>query len=140
MSGYDVSAVSSADPHRIFSLLLDGSTWPQWSPIDSFESEPLADGGEVRLFRTGTNVSRERVTGTRADRQLLYEMTSGGRGLLRRYRGQIDLQPLPDGGTRIRWRATWYSPIPGAGLVMQRYLTGFQQRMVDGLAEHAARP
>ena len=54
----DVRAWSPASPAEVYRLLRDGSTWPVWSPIDSFELEREgADGGENlgahRIFRTG---------------------------------------------------------------------------------------
>ena len=141
MSGYQVHAVATAPPARVYELLLDGSTWPSWSAIDSFRSEGSTSGGrsgDVRVFTTGKNVSRERITDTEQDRSMSYEMISGS-WLLRHYHGRIDLLPTPDGGTRIEWKATWTAPLPGAGLLMERYLRGFQQQMVDGLARFADR-
>ena len=49
---------AKAPPATVFALLLDGSTWPSWSPIDSFELVEKGDGdpegvGAVRIFRTG---------------------------------------------------------------------------------------
>ena len=144
ISGYDVHATSSAAPEVVFALLLDGSTWPAWSPIGAYRSEssrfdePAASRpshDEVRVFTTGRNVSRERIVGTVPDRMMAYEMLSGSR-LLQGYRGRVDL--VPEGpGTRIRWRARWRSPVPGAGLLMSGYLGRFQQTMVDGLARYA---
>lgn len=141
MSGYQVHAVSSAPPARVYELLLDGSTWPSWSAIDSFRSEGATSGGrsgDVRVFTTGKNVSRERITAAEQNRSMSYEMISGS-WLLQGYHGRIDLLPTSDGGTRIEWRATWRAPLPGAGLLMERYLGGFQQQMVDGLAQFAQR-
>lgn len=146
MNSYDVTASCRAEPSRVFALLVDGSTWPDWSPIDAYDAEAgavdgdpaaLAAGGRaVRVFRTGRNVSRERIVELVPDRRLAYEMLSGS-GLLRKYRGQIDVTAQTGGGTRIRWRGVWRSPVPGVGWFMQRYLRAFQQRMVDGLARHA---
>ena len=47
---------AKAPPATVFSLLLDGSTWPSWSPIDSFELPKRRGDGEpegvgaVRIF------------------------------------------------------------------------------------------
>lgn len=155
MSQYDVSAMSSASPSTVYGLLLDGSSWPRWSPIDSYEPGTPSDRsvqagpgapsggpmpgpvGQVRVFRTGRNVSREEIVEVEQDRRLVYAMLSDGSGLLRGYRGQIDLEPQLGGGTRVRWRATWRSPVPIVGWLMERYLSRFQQRMVEGLARCA---
>ena len=29
----DVTATTGADPDAVYTLLADGSTWPQWSPL-----------------------------------------------------------------------------------------------------------
>ena len=133
---YDVHASSRADRARVFALLLDGRTWPLWSRIDSYEEEQAADG-PTRVFRTGRNVSRERLVEVEPQRRLVYEMLSDGGGLLRGYRGTIELTPTADGGTNIRWRATWSTSAPVVGWLMERYLRRFQQHMVDGLARYA---
>lgn len=133
---YDVHATSHADSSRVFALLLDGTSWPRWSRIDSYEEEQAAEG-PTRVFRTGRNVSRERVVEVEPDRKLAYEMLSDAGGLLRGYRGTIDLTPTADGGTTIRWRATWSTTAPVVGWLMERYLRRFQQHMVDGLARYA---
>ena len=155
MSHYDVNAMSSANPATVYRLLLDGSTWPRWSPIDSYEPGTTSDHsvragpggpsdgptpgplGQVRVFRTGRNVSREEIVEVVPDRRLVYAMLSDGSGLLRDYRGEVDLEPQPGDGTRISWRATWRSPVPIVGWLMERYLSRFQQRMVLGLARYA---
>lgn len=96
MNQYDVSAMSSASPSTVYELLLDGSSWPRWSPIDSYEPGTPSGRfvqagpvGQVRVFRTGRNVSREEIVEVVQDRRLVYAMLSDGSGLLRGYRGQI---------------------------------------------------
>lgn len=155
---YDVRASCRAGPSRLYALLLDGATWPRWSGIDSSEVEqvgasndpealaysdsespPVWHGEAIRVFRTGRNVSRERIVELVKDCRLVYEMLTDAGGLLRGYREQIDLDPTSGGGTLIRWRATWHTPVPVVGWLMQRYRRGFQQEMVNGLAQYAER-
>lgn len=145
---YDVSTTTGASAAKVYGLLLDGSTWPRWSAIDSWApGAPDAEGGgahaatsgpvgQVREFRTGRNVSREEIVEAVPDRRMVYAMLDGS-GLLPGYRGQVDLEPQPGGGTRIRWRATWRSRLPGVDWLMERYLSRFQLRMVQGLARYA---
>ena len=40
----DERAWSAADPDRVYALLADGSTWPTWSPIGSFELQEEGEG------------------------------------------------------------------------------------------------
>ena len=155
--GYDVSASCRAGTSRVYALLVDGATWPRWSRIASYEvarndatsnvaatapsdgelPELVAQGKAIRVFRTGRTTSRERIVELVPNRRLAYEMLSDAGGLLRGYRGQIELAPTSTGGTHIRWRATWRSPVPVVGWLMQRYMRGFQQQMVNGLARYA---
>lgn len=103
------------------------------------QDAPGALEGEVRVFRTGRNVSREQVVQLVPDRHYGYVMLSSAGGLLRDYRGSVDLEPAAGGGTHIRWRGTWRPPAPVLGWMMECYLRRFQQRTVDGLAQYAER-
>ncbi len=87
----DQTVATEGDPAAVFALLADGSTWPEWSPIDSFALVEPGDGspeglGAVRLFTTGRFKSRERVV----------ERTTGT-CLLLRARGRIAAARLPGG-------------------------------------------
>jgi hypothetical protein len=142
MPGYEVNAHSAARAHVVFTLLATGVTWPTWSPIDTAEilnDEGDAEGAEgvgtTRVFRTGRNVSREKVEELVPDRRLGYVMVGGP---LRDYRGDVSLSPAADGGTDICWRATFSPKIPGTGWFWQLFLSRYMRRFVDGLAAHAA--
>ncbi len=110
-------------------------------PIDSIEVEgrPGASGpdavGAVRVVRTGKHVNREQITHLEPDRRFQYVLLDG---FLLDYHGDVVLHPTPGGGTGIRWSATFRMSFPGAGWLMQLYLTRFMQRAVNGLASHAA--
>jgi len=46
---------TTGSPAAVYALLIDGSTWPEWSPIDSFELVSPGAGtpegvGAVRIF------------------------------------------------------------------------------------------
>src|SRR5438067_46868 len=109
-----VDRKTAADAATVFRLLVDGVTWPTWSPLGSFELERAgnppagADRGEgvgaIRIFRTrrvtGEVINREEVVEAVPNRRFSYILLSGLP--LRDYRADIDLEPV-DGGTTIHW-------------------------------------
>jgi Polyketide cyclase / dehydrase and lipid transport len=135
----DVTAHSRAAPSAVFALLVDGSTWPRWSPIESFELErpgdPPPEGpGAIRRFRRGRTTGRDQVVEVAPDRRFGYVSLSGVP--VRDYRAHVDLQPAGD-GTAIGWHASFAPKVPGTGWLLQRGLTRFLADCVRGLAEHA---
>ena len=129
---------SCASPEAVYDLLANGSTWPTWSGIDSFElAEPGDEGGEslhaVRHFRTGRTTSIEQLVELVPGRRLSYVLLSGLP--LRDYRADVDLLPS-DGGTLIRWRSTFVAKRPGTGWLYRRALARFIGGTVRGL-DHA---
>jgi uncharacterized protein YndB with AHSA1/START domain len=139
----DVRAVVPAPPAAVWADLADGSTWPTWSPLGSYElvsagsTGPDTPLGEVRVFRTkqvvGETAPREEVVEVVPERHLAYVLVGGMP--LDGYRADIDLTPV-DGGTEVRWRSTFTARRPGAGWFYRRVLGLFIQRCVDGLAAH----
>ena len=137
----DVRAVVPAPTAAVWAELVDGSRWPTWSPLGSYELvTPGSDGadaplGEVRIFRTkqvvGTSVAREEVVEVVPEKRLSYVLLDGLP--LEGYRADIDLTPV-DGGTEVRWHST-FSAGPLRGAFYQRALGAFIQRCVDGLAK-----
>jgi len=134
-------ATTEADPGTVYELLADGSTWPDWSPIDSFELlEPGAgtpEGlGAVRRFTTGRIHSTERVVELRPSEQLSYVLLSGL--AVRDYRADITVAPGP-GGTTITWHSEFRSKMPGTGGLYRRSLSKFIGRCAEGLARASER-
>jgi hypothetical protein len=135
----DERAWAPATPDTVYGLLADGSTWPTWSGIDSFElAEPGDTGGEslnaVRVFRTGRTTSVERLVELVPGRRLSYALLDGLP--LRDYRADVDLTPV-DGGTMIRWHSTFEAKRPGTGPLYRLVLSRFIRKAVRGLAEYA---
>jgi len=137
----DRRAVVPAPPAAVWADLVDGSTWPTWSPLGSYElvrqgsTGPDAPLGEVRIFRTkqavGESVVREEVVEVVPERRLSYTLLEGLP--LDGYRADIDLTPVA-GGTEVRWRSTFTGRRPLVGPLYRRMLGLFIQRCVDGLA------
>jgi hypothetical protein len=136
----DKIATTSADASVVFALLRDGATWPEWSPIDSFELERAAadepEGvGAIRVFRTGRYTMREEIVELVPGRRFSYALLSGLP--IRDYRVDVDLEPARD-GTVIKWHASFASKLPGMGWLIRRRLAGVTERFVKGLAARAA--
>ncbi len=138
----DHTVTSEAEPAAVYALLCDGSTWPEWSPLGSFELLEPGDGvpeglGAIRLFTTGRHRSRERVVERKPDEVFSYVLEKGL--ALRDYVAVITLSPAGPGRTTIHWRSTFWSKVPGLGGVYRRQLGKFLEETVDGLASAAAR-
>jgi hypothetical protein len=134
-------ATTPADPATVYALLRDGTSWPDWSPIDSVELEREGDTepegvGAVRVLRSGRVKGRDTIAELVADRRFTY--THASSLPVRDYRGEIDLTPTA-GGTEIRWVSTFLPKIPGTGALMRRGLDGFIAAMTDGLAAGATK-
>ena len=134
----DIRTTTAASAEQLWRLLDDSSTWPSWTPIDSFVLIRPGDGdgpGEIREFMTGRYTVREEIVERRRERRLSYILLSGLP--LRDYRAEIDLTPHPD-GTEIRWHTVFRAQVPGMGGLYRRGLAKVTRRFVDGLAQHAA--
>jgi hypothetical protein len=136
----DRSATTPASAEVVYELLRDGATWPQWSPIESFELEQAAEDepegvGAIRIFRTGRYVMHEEIVELVPQRRFSYALLSGLP--VSGYRADVDLEP--DGhGTAIRWRSSFDPKLPGTGWLIRRRLSAITERFVRGLAAHAA--
>jgi hypothetical protein len=136
---FATTAWTAAQPSSVYRLLIDGATWPTWSPIGSFElAEEGPDGGEtvgaLRVFKTGTVKSRERIVGMEPDKAFQYSAISGLP--VRNHQASVDLRE-ERGGTAITWHEDFEAKF-GAGWFLARFLRRFVQRCADGLAAHAA--
>jgi uncharacterized protein YndB with AHSA1/START domain len=137
----DITATTSAPPAAVYALLVDGASWPSWSPIDSFELErPGADQpegvGAVRLFRNGRIDGHDTIAELVPDRRFGY--THASILPVEDYRGTVDLEP--DGsGARIRWQASFRPTVPATGAVLRYAIGRFLRQCAEGLADHTGR-
>jgi hypothetical protein len=133
-------ATTTADPATVYRLLRDGSTWPDWGPIDSLELEREGASeregvGAVRVLRSGRVTGRDTIAELVENRRFSYTHESSLP--VKNYRGDVDLDPLPDGGTEIRWASEFDPKVPGTGALVRRGLDGFIAKVVAGLANGA---
>ncbi len=131
----DVNARSAAPPERAWSLLVDARTWSGWAGFDEADVEEGDGLGEVRRFRRGRFVTRERVTTLEPPARFAYELVSGLP--IRDYRAEVTLTPEPGGGTAIRWRSSFAARYPGTGRLLQAGLRRFIADAASGLARAA---
>ncbi|MEP6851099.1 MAG: SRPBCC family protein [bacterium] len=134
----DLRGESSAAPPVVWALLADSSTWPSWTPIEGYEQvRPSGpDGtGEVRTFRTGRHRVREEIIESTPPTRLTYTLLGGL--ALRDYRAQIDVEPRPAGGSRLRWHTTFRPKVAGSGWLYRRALEQATRAFVDGLIRAA---
>ena len=136
----EVTQHSAAPPAAVFALLVDGETWPRWSPIEAFELERTGDPppegvGAIRVFRRGRTTGRDQIVEIVPGRRFGYVSLSGLP--VRDYRAHIDLEPDGD-GTAIRWGASFAPKMVGAGWLLERGLRRFLCECAAGLAAHAA--
>jgi len=137
----EVAKHSTAAPDAVFALLVDGDTWPSWSPIESFELERAGDPppegvGAIRVFRRGRTAGRDQIVEIVPGRRFGYVSLSGLP--VRDYRAQIDLEPDGD-GTTIRWQASFAPKVFGTGWLLDRGLRRFLCECAAGAAAHAAK-
>ena len=138
-------AHSSADPAAVYALLAEGATWPTWIFVDS--AELVAEGetggesvGAVRIYRFRkfgySGASKEQVRELIPNQKFAYSVLEGMP--IRNHRADVDLTPTPDGGTDIKWAATWEPTIPGTGLLLRLAIKQVYRMFTAGLARKAA--
>jgi uncharacterized protein YndB with AHSA1/START domain len=133
----DAQATSAAPPDKVWALLADVRSWPDWADFDAAEVESGEGLGEVRRFRRGRRETRERVTVFEPPRTLGYDFLSGLP--IRDYHADVTLTQS-DTGTHIRWHSTFEATIPGTGRLVRRSLQRFVADTAERLARAAERP
>ena len=135
---YEVTARSAAPPARVFAILADATSWPQWAgPVighASWEREgiPAPGGvGAIRKLGRAPVFAREEIVAYEPPTHHAYTIVAGNP--VRNYRADVHL--VPDGdGTRITWRATFDPVVPGTGAL----LNAFYRRLIGGTAKRLA--
>ena len=129
------TAHSAAPPAKVFALLGDASTWPNWSQFTHFRLERPGKGspqgvGAIRELKTRISKVHEEITGFEPERRVSYRLLSGMP--LRNYEAETLLTPR-DGGTDIMWRSHFE---PERFAFFWRWL---MRRVIAGIAEDLAR-
>ena len=133
----DAEVRSSTAPERVWELLADVGTWPEWADFDEAAVESGSGLGEIRSFRHGRTRTRERVTVFEPPHRFGYDLVSGLP--IRGYHAEVTLTPYGD-GTHIRWHSTFRARVPGTGWLIRRSLQRFVADTAGRLARAAERP
>jgi len=137
-----VTEHSEAPPEVVYGLLADGTTWPAWSPIETFALERAGDPppegpGAIRVFVKGRTTGRDQLLELEPGRRLKYASLSGLP--VRDYVGEVVLERSASGGTNIDWHSTFVPTTPpGTGPLAARGIRRFLAQCAHGLAVYAA--
>jgi uncharacterized protein YndB with AHSA1/START domain len=121
---------------RVWARYTDHVAWSAWAGMGAVrvvrEGAPEPCGlGSVRAF-SGMPGLREEVTAFEPPHRQEYRVTRGAVPLAD-HRGEVLFAPEGD-GTRVTWRVSFRSRIPGLGWPLERALTVLFRRMLAGLA------
>jgi uncharacterized protein YndB with AHSA1/START domain len=141
----EAEGTAKAPPETVWALVSDVTRYPEWgpwragvyrSPGDTSERGPGAVYSLTSSRRYGLRypVMVEKVLAAEEGQRLVYALIKGMP--VRNYRAEVTLTPV-DGGTRIRWAATWDATV--GGRFVYRSLRALYPRVVAGLAAAAER-
>jgi uncharacterized membrane protein len=143
MAPVDVTVELHADPHTVFTTLLDIARTPEWVTICRAVLH-VDDGAPVPGWQCKQRYALRGapfvVTWTLDALTLDQHISWRGRGPARSVASiEQDLSPLPDGGTRLRYRNEFKAPGGLLGAAASRALVGdtAEQEARDSLARLA---
>lgn len=112
MKTIDASAQTTASRDKVWRLIADESTWPEWGRWSSVEIEGGGEHGlgAVRVLVQRPFRVRERVTEWQIGERMSYELLEGMNA--RGYRATASLEDAPGGGTIVRWHSEYESADP----------------------------
>ncbi|WP_076812443.1 SRPBCC family protein [Pseudofrankia asymbiotica] len=140
LQSFELVVESSAPTGAVFALLADGASWSSWAgPLIPrsrwYRTGAPAPGGVGAIRELGLRpvLSREEIVEYVPPRRIAYTIVSGIP--VHGYKGIVELDPLPGGGTRITWRATFVPAYRGTGPLLRL----FALTSVGSLARHLAK-
>lgn len=147
MNQLEVSAerTARATPEEVWALVSDATRYPEWGPWRAAgyrrpgDTSPRGPGAvqwlqSSRRFLLRYPVSVEKILEAEEGKRLAYTVIGGIP--VRNYRAELTLTPT-EGGTHIRWAATWDATTRGR--LVWRVLRTFYPQIVEALATAAER-
>ena len=139
----EAEQTAQAAPAIVWALVSNAMTYPQWGPWSEVgyrrqgDASPRGPGAvywlrSSRRYGLSRPVTVERILDAEEGQFLAYTVIGGIP--VRHYRAEITLTPA-DGGTRIRWAASWDRTL--AGRLVHRSLRTMYPQIVAGLAAAA---
>jgi uncharacterized protein YndB with AHSA1/START domain len=141
----EAEQTANASPEAVWALVSDATRYPEWGPWRAAGYRQPGDDsprgpGAVQWLTSSRRAylryvtSVERILEAEAGRRLAYTVIGGIP--VRNYRAEVTLTPA-EGGTRIRWEASWDPTL--AGRIVLRSLRTLYPEIVAGLAAAAER-
>lgn len=142
----EAEGTAKSSPEAVWALISDVTRYPQWgpwragvyrSPGETSERGPGAVYSltSSRRYALRYPVMVEKVLAAEEGRRLVYVLLKGLP--VRNYQAEVTLTPV-DGGTRIRWAATWDATL--GGRLVYRSLSALYPQVVAALAAAAEGP
>ncbi len=139
----EAERTAHAPAEAVWALVSDVTRYPEFGPWSATgyrrpgDTSPRGPGA-VQWLRSSRRyglrhpVSVEKILEAEEGRRLVYTVIGGIP--VRNYRAEVTLTPV-DGGTHIRWSATWDGTL--AGRLVHRSLSAMYPQVVAGLAAAA---
>jgi len=116
---FESSAVVPASPERVFAVLADPATWPQWFAdfqATWWTSPPPHGVGATREVRMRMLGARERFLAWEPGRRFSFAVDALTLPIVKRFVEDVRLEPAGAGRTRVTWTAC-YTPTAAMRLV-----------------------
>ena len=136
MSRVEVDRLFPHPVDRVFLRYTDHAGWTDWAGVGRVyltrDGSPDPNGkGAVRAFSSSPGL-REEVVRFEPPSLMEYRVIQGPVPM-RDHLGEVRFTP-EGSGTRLSWRVTFRSAIPGLGWLLERGFTVLFRRMLAGLA------
>jgi len=127
----------AASPQRVWDVFTDHAGWKDWSGLrhSTLEKEgsPHRNGtGAVRCLGSYGFNAFEEIFDFEPPSRMTYRLLKGGLPM-KNHRGEVRLEP-EGAGTRLTWRCSFDTGIPGLGWLLRLYIDRFFRSTLERFA------